>query len=151
MYAPHSSHSKHTNQAARCNRHNRCTTCTKQLLCCARERQARTAAAATVAASIAGTATVELLGCRCCRAHLHCCQTAAAAIAAAAAEAAAAAATAQSSTITLERKDWPVVASSSRMTMIATIAMRPFQVSALLVQPQDQGSTGAGRVLRSLS
>lgn len=92
----------------------------------------------------------ELLGCHCCRAHLHCCQTAAAAAATAVA-AAAAAAPAQSSTITLERKDCPVVASSSRMTMIATIAMRPFQVSALLVQPQDQGSTGAGRVLRSLS
>lgn len=61
------------------------------------------------------------------------------------------AAAAQSSTMTLDRKDWPVVASSSRMTMIATMAMRPFQVSALLVQPQDQGSTGAGSVLRSLS
>lgn len=53
--------------------------------------------------------------------------------------------------MTLDRNDCPVVASSSRMTMIATMAMRPFQVSALFVQPQDQGSTGAGRVLRSLS
>lgn len=44
-----------------------------------------------------------------------------------------------------------MVASSSRMTIIATMAMRPFHVSADLVQPQDQGSIGAGSVLRSLS
>lgn len=34
---------------------------------------------------------------------------------------------------------------------MATIAMRPFHVSADLVQPHDQGSTGAGSVRRSRS
>lgn len=64
---------------------------------------------------------------------------------------AAADAAGQSMAMTLLMKDCPVVASSSSMTMIATMAMRPFQVSADLVQPQVHTSTGAGRVRRSRS
>jgi hypothetical protein len=46
---------------------------------------------------------------------------------------------------------WPVVTSSSTITSSAIIAIRPFQVSALLVQPHCQRMTGAGRVRRSRS
>ena len=45
----------------------------------------------------------------------------------------------------------PEVASSSRMRASASMAMRPFHVSALLVHPHFHTSTGGGRTLRSRS
>ena len=45
----------------------------------------------------------------------------------------------------------PVVTSSNTSTSTASMAMRPFQVSAERVQPHSQRRTGAGSTLLSLS
>lgn len=49
------------------------------------------------------------------------------------------------------RAPWPVATSTSRMTKMASMASRPFQVSALAVQPQFHCSIGCGSARRSLS
>ena len=51
----------------------------------------------------------------------------------------------------LLRMLWPVMISSTKMRKMATIARRPFQISALLVQPHSHIATGEGTARRSRS